>query len=224
MIYLILVVVLFAVMFLPQFATRQLLEKHSVARKSFPGTGGQFAQHLIERFSIDGVSVESTPKGDHYDPATRTVRLTPEKLEGKSLTAVVVAAHEVGHAIQHHTRSRALRLRTWLAQFAQFGAIAAQIGLVASPILVGVSPGLARMAIVMVVVGILLSTVVHLITLPVEWDASFNKAMPILREGDYLSEQDLVDAKRILTACAFTYVSASLGSLLGLLRWVRWIR
>ena len=111
-----------------------------------------------------------------------------------------------------------------MAQFAQFGAIAAQIGLVASPILVGVSPGLARMAIVLVVVGILLSTVVHLITLPVEWDASFNKALPILREGDYLSEQDLVDAKRILTACAFTYVSASLGSLLGLLRWVRWIR
>jgi len=60
--------------------------------------------------------------------------------------------------------------------------------------------------------------------LPVEWDASFNKAMPVLREGDYLSADDLVNAKRILTACAMTYVSASLGSLVGVLRWVRWLR
>lgn len=224
MIYVILVLLLLGVMFLPQYATRHLLEKHSEARKDFPGTGGEFAQHLVDRFQLQDVTVETTKSGDHYDPGSRTVRLTQDKFEGKSLTAVVVAAHEVGHAIQHHTRSRALLTRTWLARFARLGALAAQGALIATPMLVGVSPGLARVSMLVVVAGILMSTVVHLITLPVEWDASFNKAMPILREGDYLSESDLVDAKRILTACAFTYISASLGSLIGLLRWVRWIR
>ncbi|MGC1506987.1 zinc metallopeptidase [Ketobacter sp. MCCC 1A13808] len=112
MLYAILIIVLFALMFLPQFATRHLLEKHSQVRKDFPGTGGEFAQHLIGRFQLQGVTVEATNSGDHYDPAARTVRLTEDKLGGKSLTAVVVAAHEVGHAIQHHTRSRALQVRS----------------------------------------------------------------------------------------------------------------
>ncbi|MAA59842.1 MAG: hypothetical protein CMK79_06785 [Pseudomonadales bacterium] len=77
---------------------------------------------------------------------------------------------------------------------------------------------------VVIVVGILLSTLVHLVTLPVEWDASFNKALPILQEGQYLSPGDMAAARNILTACALTYVSASLASVLGALRWLRWMR
>ncbi|WP_461423122.1 zinc metallopeptidase [Ketobacter sp.] len=223
MILVLLALLLLGLMFYPQYATRKLLQKHNSPRADFPGTGGQFAEHLIQRFKLTDVSTEITASGDHYDPQARCVRLSKDHFEGKSLTAVVVAAHEVGHAIQHHTQSKALLTRTALARFAFYAGKAAQVALVATPLLTGVSPGLARLSLVIVVGGILMSTLVHLITLPVEWDASFNKAMPVLREGDYLSADDLVNAKRILTACAMTYVSASLGSLVGVLRWVRWL-
>lgn len=224
MIYVIVVLVLLGLMFYPQYATRKILRKHSDNRDDFPGTGGEFARHLLDRFSINGVGVETTAQGDHYDPAQHKVRLTPEYFEGKSLTAVVVAAHEVGHAIQHHQGSGGLDARYRLAIVAGVASKISQVALISLPLLAGLNPGLMRVAIVVVVAGILMSTLVHLITLPVEWDASFNKALPILQEGNYLSPQDMVSARKILRACAFTYVSASLASVLVALRWLRWLR
>jgi Zn-dependent membrane protease YugP len=222
--YLIAVLLLLGLMFLPQLLTQRLLKQYSSPRPDFAGTGGEFAQHLIQRFNLKGVAVETTSLGDHYDPNRRCVRLTQDKFDGKSLTAVVVAAHEVGHAIQHSCHSGGLALRTRLAVLAAVASRAAQVALIATPLLAGINPAAARMAIIVVVIGILMSTVVSVITLPVEWDASFNKALPILREGEYLSGADLVLAKRILTVCALTYVSASLGSLLITWRWLRWLR
>lgn len=224
MIYLIGVLLLLGVMFLPQYATRRILQKHAVPRPDFPGTGGEFARHLLERFSVDGVGVEQTNQGDHYDPSQKMVRLSPKYYEGKSLTSVVVAAHEVGHAIQHQRGSGGLATRYRLAVVAGLAARVSQVALIALPLLAGLNPGLMRLAIVVIVVGILLSTLVHLVTLPVEWDASFNKALPILQEGQYLSPGDMAAARNILTACALTYVSASLASVLGALRWLRWMR
>lgn len=224
MIYLIVVVILLAVMFYPQFATRRILSRYATPRQDFPGTGGQFARHLLDRFQLQNVGVETTAQGDHYDPQHRVVRLSQEYYDGKSLTAVVVAAHEVGHAIQHGQGSGGLQTRYRLAVVASFAAKASQFALIALPVLAGLNPGLMRVAVVLIVAGIVLSTLVHLITLPVEWDASFNKALPILGAGEYLSPDDLKAARRILTACALTYVSASLGSVLGALRWLRWLR
>ena len=224
MIYLIVVLILLAVMFYPQFATRRILSRYAVARPDFPGTGGQFARHLLDRFQVEGVGVEPTAQGDHYDPRQKMVRLSPEYHDGKSLSAMVVAAHEVGHAIQHHQGSGGLQTRYRLAVLASVAARVSQVALVALPLLAGINPGLMRVALVLVVAGILLSTLVHLITLPVEWDASFNKALPILQAGEYLSAADMRGARRILTACALTYVSASLASVLGALRWLRWMR
>ncbi|MCP5017884.1 MAG: zinc metallopeptidase [Ketobacter sp.] len=224
MIYVVLVLLLLGVMFYPQYATRRILRKHSQNRDDFPGTGGEFARHLLNRFSVHGVGVETTNQGDHYDPTERMVRLTPEYYDGKSLTAVVVAAHEVGHAIQHHRGSGGLVARYRLAVLAGVASKAAQIALIALPLLAGVSPGLMRVALVIMVLGVLMSTLVHLITLPVEWDASFNKALPILQKGNYLSQQDMLAARHILRACALTYVSASLASVLIAFRWLRWLR
>ncbi len=224
MFYLILILLLLGLMFYPQFATRRILQKHSEPRADFPGSGGEFARHLLDHYGVSGVQVEATDSGDHYDPRARVVRLGNDNYRGKSLTAVVVAAHEVGHAIQHHQGSGGLHTRYRLAVLATWAARVSQIALVALPLLAGASPGLMRVALVLVAAGILLSTLVHLVTLPVEWDASFNKALPILQAGDYLSPQDMRDARKILTACAMTYVSASLASVLGALRWLRWAR
>lgn len=79
---------------------------------SMPGTGGELAQHLIQQFDLDGVEVEVTEIGDHYDPAQRKVRLKEENYRGRSLTAVAIAAHEVGHAIQHDRGDKRLIART----------------------------------------------------------------------------------------------------------------
>lgn len=224
MVYVIGVLLLLGIMFYPQFATRRILSKHSTPRQDFPGSGGEFARHLLDRFGINEVKVETTNAGDHYDPTQRVVRLSADNFDGKSLTAVVVAAHEVGHAIQHHQGSGGLETRYRLAILAAYSSRVSQFALIALPLLAGVNPGLMRIALVLVVAGILLSTLVHLVTLPVEWDASFNKAMPILEAGEYLGPADLTAARKILRACALTYVSASLASVLVALRWLRWLR
>jgi hypothetical protein len=77
---------------------------------------------------------------------------------------------------------------------------------------------------IVAILSVLASTLVHLITLPVEWDASFGKALPILQEGEYLNDQDMKDARKILTAAALTYVAGSLASLLNVWRWLRYLR
>ena len=223
MVYILAVLLLLGLMFYPQFATRRILAKYNSPRVDFPGTGGEFAQHLLSRFAVDGVGVERTSRGDHYDPREKMVRLTPEYFEGKSLTAVVVAAHEVGHAIQHFQGSGGLQTRYHLAVIATWASRIAQAAVLLLPLMM-VNPALMRLALVLIVVGVLLSTLVHLVTLPVEWDASFNKALPILEEGRYLTPGDMQAARKILRACALTYVSASLASVLAALRWIRWLR
>ena len=88
------------VIFGPQLWTRRVFAQYRVPRPDYPGTGGELARHLLDRLDMKHIKVETTEKGDHYDPETKAVRLTPDNFSGKSLTAVTVAAHEVGHAIQ----------------------------------------------------------------------------------------------------------------------------
>ena len=100
MLWLFVFIAVIACIFLPQFWTKNILKKHSIERPDFPGTGAEFAQHLIKEHDLD-VTLETTEQGDHYDPQTKTVRLSTSNFNNKSLTAVATAAHEVGHAIQH---------------------------------------------------------------------------------------------------------------------------
>jgi len=224
----ILVVALLVLLLLfgPHLWVQQVLRRHATPRHDFPGTGGEFARHLLQRLQLDHVQVESSTAGDHYDPTARAVRLTPDKLDGKSLTAVTVAAHEVGHALQHHLGYRPLRWRTRLAGVAL---LAQQFGnglIVLVPIVTAVTraPSAAGIMLLAGLASFGSAALVHLVTLPVEWDASFRRALPLLDAGGYLAEQDRRGARQILTAAAFTYVAASLASLLNLWRWLRWLR
>jgi len=84
----------------PSFWVRRVMAKHSKEIAGLPGTGGELALHLIERFELTGIKVEETAANtDHFDPSGPAVRLSPLNLNGKSLTAIAVAALEVGHAI-----------------------------------------------------------------------------------------------------------------------------
>ena len=215
---------LLAVFTLPQWWVGRVLKSHSDDREDFPGTGGELAQHLIKVQGLEGVTGEETLAGDHYDPQDKVVRLTPDKLNGRSLTAIVVAAHEVGHAIQDYNKEKTFNARIQAAKFANVAERIAPIAFWISPLLAAMNPAASRVSLVVAVLSVLASTLVHLITLPVEWDASFCKALPILEEGEYLNEQDMKSARQILLAAALTYVAGSLASLLNVWRWLKYLR
>jgi Zn-dependent membrane protease YugP len=217
---------LLLLLFGPQLWVNSVLSRHSKPRPDFPGNGGDFARHLVNQLKLEGVSVEASDQGDHYDPASKTIRLTPDKLNGKSLTAITVAAHEAGHALQDRLGYRPLRLRGQLAVLAQ-GVQQLGNGLFILAPLVGGLTRTPSSTLIMLAAGLASfgsAALVHLITLPVEWDASFRRALPILRAGGYLSATDHRHARQILTAAAFTYVAGSLASLLNIWRWLRWMR
>ena len=212
-----------AALFGPQLWVQHVLRKHARPRVDFPGNGGEFARHLLTRFELPQIGVDSTDKGDHYDPRDRTVRLSEDNFKGRSLTAVVIAAHEVGHALQDASGYRPLIWRHRLVAFAQ---VAQQLGnglIIATPIIALItripSTGLLMLAGGLASLGS--AVLVHLITLPVELDASFKRALPILEAGRYIPPQDLPAARSILRAAAFTYVAGTLASLLYLWRWLR---
>lgn len=221
-----LLIVVVIVIFGPQLWTRRVFAQYSVPRPDYPGTGGELARHLLDRFDMKHIKVETTEVGDHYDPLTKAVRLTPDKFNGKSLTAITVAAHEVGHAIQDHTGYQPLAERTRLVRVAHVAEKAGVVVMMGIPIAAALArtpvAGVLVMVAGMATMGI--SALVHLVTLPVEWDASFRRALPVLQEGNYLSPQDMQGARRILTAAALTYVAASLASLLNLWRWIAFLR
>lgn len=219
-------VLVLIVLFGPQLWVQAVFRRHSRSRPELAGNGGQFARHLLDRLQMPDVSVETANGGDHYDPVSKTVRLDKERLEGKSLTSIVVAAHEVGHALQDKLGYRPLRWRSRLAALAQVAQQLGNVLFVLAPVVAGLTraPSVAVIMLLAVIASFGSAALLHLVTLPVEWDASFRRALPLLEAGHYLSDSDQAAARQILTAAAFTYVAASLASLLNLWRWMRWAR
>lgn len=174
---------------------------------------------------MPGVVVEISERGDHYDPAAKAVRLSPGHYHGRSLAAVTVAAHEVGHAIQDHEGYAPLAWRTRLVRVAQAAEKAGAMLMLAIPVLMLVTrrPSTGLLGFMAGAAGFLSAALVHLVTLPVELDASFRRALPLLA-GIGLSSRDRAPARRILAACALTYVAASLSGMLNIWRWLAVIR
>ena len=223
MIYFILPLIL--TLFGPHLWAKHVLNKHN-RQEYFSGTGIDLARMLLTRLKIKDVTVDVTNIGDHYDPAAKSIRLTEKRCGRKTLTAVVVAAHEVGHAIQDHTGYKPLKTRTRLIGTAQ------KIERVGAVIMMGV-PVLAALTrapsvgVLMFLGGfatLCVPVLVHLLTLPAEFDASFKRALPMLSAGSYIPPEDIPAAKKILLACALTYVANSLIGLLNVWRWIRLLR
>jgi len=219
-------ILILAIIFGPQYWVTHVLKKYSVQQEHFPGTGGELAEHLIEKHELHGVRVEKTETGDHYDPTDKVVRLTEDKFNGKSLTAITVAAHEVGHAIQHRNGYLPFELRQRIVSIAMAAEKIGAIAMMAMPLiaLISRSPRLGLIMFLVAIGSMLIGTLVHFVTLPVEWDASFKRALPILKKGQYISDREMKHAHKILTAAALTYVSGSLASLLNLGRWIAILR
>jgi hypothetical protein len=214
---------LVALAWLPQAWVKGVLKSHSAPRPDMPGTGAEFARQALDRLGLMHVKVEPTKAGDHYDPQDKAVRLSPVHYGVRSLAAVVVAAHEVGHAMQDATGYKALSRRTEIARQAHRIERLGSFVMLAAPILLIVMKSPAILLIdyaagaLILVTGILMQA----FTLPVELDASFRRALPLLKEGRFIPDADMPAARRILKAAAYTYVASAMMTLLDVMRWLR---
>ena len=218
---LILVVFFFALIVGPGLWVKSVMRRYSEPRDRYAKTGGELARDLLDSLALHHVRAEPTAAGDHYDPITKTVRLSPENFAGRSLTAIAVAAHEVGHALQDARGFAPLKWRTrlvqWVSPIEKLGAGM----LMLSPLTAAATQsrvlGILTLGAGMLTLGS--SVVVHLLTLPTELDASFGRALPLMRDRGLLRKGDAARARQLLTAAAFTYVAAALQSLLNIARW-----
>jgi Zn-dependent membrane protease YugP len=216
-------VLLLLLVFGPMAYVKWAMARHGDERPDLPGTGGELARHLLDEAGLPHVGVEPTDQGDHYDPDALMVRLSPEYLDGRSVTAVAIAAHEVAHAVQHRDGARLFNLRLALARVVSpLRGVA--IALMTVLPLLGVVAGAGHLVVPSMLLALavfVLSVGLQLVTLPLEFDASFSRALPALRAGGYLAERDLTAAQRVLRAAAMTYVAGAFLSLLQLARVIR---
>lgn len=226
MLYALIGLAIFVLVYGPQLWVRYVLHKHQREIPDIPGTGSELARHLLDRFELSQVEVKAGGKGEnYYQPGDNYVSLSPEVFKGKSITAVAVAAHEVGHALQFNRQEPVSHLRE-----KYFGkAILIQrigMGIVSLSPLIGVLVKVPQLSLLILAAGVIslfISVLMYVAILPEEFDASFNKALPILAEG-YVPEQNLPKIRQVLRACALTYVAAALADVLSLWRWLRLLR
>ncbi len=224
--YLLLIGLVLGIIYGPQLWVQSVLGRYNrKVEDNFPGTGGELARHILDRYHLEEVKVEATDQGDHYDPVAGAVRLTRDKFDGKTLTAITVAAHECGHALQHAAGERLFMMRTRMAYSAIWAQRIGSFLLFVAPVMVILFkvPSVAVINILGAFLIMGFAIAMHLLTLPVEIDASFNKALPILESG-YLNESQKPAARKILRAAAWTYVAASLATLLNFWRWLAVLR
>lgn len=176
-------------------------------------TGAETAARLLQNNNIYDVKVEMIHGHltDHYDPRTKTLRLSPEVYRSNSLAALGIAAHETGHAIQHDIGYAPLKFRTAFVPLASFGSRAWLIFF-----LLGILFSIPNLTLIGIAIfGAVV--VFQLITLPVEFNAS-SRAMEALESGGYLDREEAYKTKKVLNAAALTYVAATFTAVLQLLR------
>lgn len=178
-------------------------------------TGAEAAQRILAANGIYDVTIGTAPSGlgDHYDPRSKTLNLSPEVANNASVGALAVAAHECGHAIQHHEGYGLLAFRNSLVPVANIGS---RLGIWLCFIGFAVS-----FISFLIPIGILLFTfavLFHIVTLPVELNAS-KRAIALLENGRMLqTQEEAYGAKKMLSAAAMTYVASTLAAIVQLLR------
>lgn len=188
--------------------------KYSNVRSMSGLTGAQAAERILRNAGIFDVSVQriSGHLTDHYDPKNKVLRLSDSVFGNTSVSAIGVAAHECGHAIQHNKEYAPLRIRTALVPIANFGATLSW-----PLILIGVLLSWSQTLITLGIVLFCAAVLFQIVTLPVEFNAS-NRAVKILASTGILSDREVSQTKQVLGAAALTYVAAAAASILQLLR------
>ncbi|MGI6090890.1 MAG: zinc metallopeptidase [Saccharofermentanales bacterium] len=195
---------------------RRTFNKYSLIRSKSGLTGSQTAKLILQKSGINDVSVQAVGGNltDHYKPSTKTLKLSQPVMNVDSIAAVGVAAHEVGHALQHAKQYAPLQIRSALVPVVNIGSRLAW-----PIILVGliVQESWSKTVLNIGVLLFFLTTIFSLITLPVEFNAS-KRALRALKETQVLSKEELRGTRKVLRAAAMTYVAAAAASILSLLR------
>ena len=193
-----------------QMRVRSAFNKYSQVASAAQLSGAETARRILQQQGIYDVAVEETSGmlSDHYDPRDKTVRLSSDNFHGHHLAGLAVAAHEVGHAIQHAHGYMPLNFRHAILPVANLGS---KLGF--PLILAGMffsATGLMNIGIMFFAGAVLF----QIVTLPVEFNAS-SRAMAILSQG-YLANDEVRSARRVLNAAAMTYVAAAASAVLTL--------
>ena len=211
----ILVIIAFLFSMVAQTKVSSTFNKYSRVRNRAGFTGAQVATQMLQNAGIYDVSVQRVAGNltDHYDPRTKTLRLSQSVYDSMSVAALGVAAHETGHAIQHDVGYAPLALRSFFVPLANFGSrLAIPLILIGFIVAGGGST--------LVTLGILffsLSVAFTIITLPVEFNAS-HRAIDLLVADGFLTSDEIGGAKKVLSAAAMTYVAAAFAAVAQLLR------
>jgi Zn-dependent membrane protease YugP len=195
-------------------------KKYSKLGTSSHLTGAGIAEAILADHGINDVTVEpiAGELTDHYDPRTRTLRLSEPVYGKSSMAAFGIAAHEVGHAIQHADAYPMLGFRSAWVPVATKGS-GLSIFVIMASFFMGGAQSTLGFSLAMLGVGLFATTTIFtLVTLPVEFDAS-RRALIALEAGRYVNEEELYGARKVLSAAAMTYVAAFITSLLTLLYW-----
>ena len=196
---------------------RSSYSKYSKQRSASGLTGAETARMILDRNGLSNVRVEPVAGQltDHYDPRSKVVRLSEGNFRGNTIAGVSVAAHEVGHAIQDATGYVPMKLRSGLVPIVNFGG-QLWTPLFIMAIIMGVGTTMGQYLIQLAVIAFAGVLAFHVVTLPVEINAS-TRAYGLLTRYGILSASEAGGTRRVLTAAAFTYIAAALTSLLTLL-------
>lgn len=199
-----------------QYKVKSTFQNFSKKRSHSRISGAEVAKEILNRSGISDVNIEkvSGKLSDHYDPRSKTLRLSENVHSSDSIAALGVAAHETGHALQHHQGYVPLSLRNLIYPAANFGSTLAFPLFFVGFIFSAEGPS------ILMDLGILLFTVAvafSVLTLPVEFNAS-KRALVFLREGTYLNQEETRGARKVLSAAALTYVASTAMAIMQLLR------
>lgn len=210
-----LVLIAMAIVGWAQFKVKSTFNKYDQLMTEHQVTGRQAAEFILQQSGITNVRVEPVAGHltDHYDPRNKVLRLSESTYQNTSVSAVAVAAHECGHALQDAQDYKFMRVRAALVPIVNLGST------IAMPlILIGFLMQIAGL----IQLGILAFSLVllfQLVTLPVEFDAS-RRAIEILGQGHIFTEAEVQPARKVLRAAGFTYVAASLSTLFQIVRFI----
>ena len=204
----------FLSLFLPSIWVNYVLRKNNEILPDMPFTGNQLGQKLLQENKLENVLIEPIKQVDHYNPLKKKVHISEDKLHKKSITSIAVVAHEIGHAIQDKENYKPLLLRQKLIEktmiFQRIGSFLLIIGL-PSIFAITKSPFITFIAAIIIMGCLSTNVLIHLITLPVEFDASFKRALPILQK--YVPKENMRQCRSVLRAAAFTYLAQSIVSI-----------
>ena len=209
-------VIFFLISFIPVFWVNYVFKKNDKILPNMPFNAYEFGEDIIKELKLKNVSIEKTSIVDHYDLVEKKVRVHEDRFNRKSLTSISIICHEIGHAIQHSQNYTPLITRTKLVKNTQWiNKISMAIIYIGFPLIFATGfLSLIKLCALIIVLSTLIGVIIHLITLEVELDASFNRAFPIIKKK--IPEVYHNSCRSVLRAAAFTYVVGVFKNLISL--------